>query len=340
MKKYKNAVIIGRFQIPHDGHLALFKKALSCADNVVIAIGSSEQPRSPKNPFTSKERSEMLEDFLRFHNVWESHRISFVGVPDIWGGDQTWASMLEAKVSPLLKDHVLIKDTVLVGHTKDNSSYYLEMFPQWHYVEVGSQGVTSSTHLREKFFYGELSGINYLVKTYLKNWKKNNAKAYRQLQVDHTANKIYPDYVQRFPRNEQTADAVVVQNGHILLIQRANGNWALPGGFVNTNESVLEAAFRELNEETRIDIPRKALEYALKNDQGYRFDRPDRDERGRIITTAFLFVLPTNHGKLTKVKAGDDAKEAVWFSLSEVKNMRRVIYADHSEIINKMVSGL
>lgn len=93
----------------------------------------------------------------------------------------------------------------------------------------------------------------------------------------------------------------------VLLIQRKNhpfiNKWALAGGFVNIDESAYEAACRELAEET-----------GLKNvylEQLYTMSQPDRDPRMRVIDIAYIALMP-----VAEVKAGDDAKDALWFDVT------------------------
>ena len=98
----------------------------------------------------------------------------------------------------------------------------------------------------------------------------------------------------------------------LLLIERANhpfiGDWALPGGFVNIDETFEEAVLRELREETNIN------KYTYFR-QLYTFASVDRDPRTRIISTAYLSLTPASNIKNTK--AGDDAKSARWFTVSK-----------------------
>lgn len=101
----------------------------------------------------------------------------------------------------------------------------------------------------------------------------------------------------------------------ILLINRKNhpsiNCWAFPGGFVEITESAYQAACRELAEETGLSD--------IYMEQLYTFTAPNRDPRMRIIDIAYLALLPT-----CPVKAGDDAKDAAWFSVA-IKNDRLLL---------------
>jgi len=95
----------------------------------------------------------------------------------------------------------------------------------------------------------------------------------------------------------------------ILLIKRGDhpciGQWALPGGFVNMNESLDEAALRELKEETNIDN--------IYMEQLYTWGDVNRDPRTRVISTSYISLVDSS--KLD-VKANDDAEDAKWFTVS------------------------
>lgn len=97
----------------------------------------------------------------------------------------------------------------------------------------------------------------------------------------------------------------------VLLIKRGNhpfiNCWALPGGFVDINESAYKAACRELEEETGLTN--------VYFEQLYTFSQPDRDPRMRVIDISYLALVNE-----TPVCAGDDAKEALWFDISLTEN--------------------
>ena len=142
-----------------------------------------------------------------------------------------------------------------------------------------------------------------------------------------------------YPPIFSTADAVVIQSGHVLMIRRraepGKGLWALPGGYVNANtdKSVEDAAIRELREETGIKVPAPVLRGSIVRSKV--FDAIDRSARGRIITHAFYIQLPD--GELPKVKGSDDADKARWVPIAEVKSEE--CFEDHYEILQHFLGA-
>jgi bifunctional NMN adenylyltransferase/nudix hydrolase len=132
----------------------------------------------------------------------------------------------------------------------------------------------------------------------------------------------------------QTVDTVVVQSGHVLLVKRrampGKGLWALPGGFVNQNERLQDAAIRELREETRLKVPDPVLRGSIR--QHEVFDHPKRSLRGRTFTMAYYIVL--NDGELPAVKGGDDAAKARWIPIADVAQMSAQLFEDHHDILD------
>lgn len=129
-----------------------------------------------------------------------------------------------------------------------------------------------------------------------------------------------------YPKPSLTVDVIVVHDNEVLLIKRLNDpfkdSWALPGGYVDEGEDIIEAAARELSEETNIkDLP--------LNQMG-TYGKPGRDPRGWVVSVAYWSKLETKPA----FKAGDDAKEAKWFPLAELPNLA----FDHKEILNDFIS--
>jgi len=132
-------------------------------------------------------------------------------------------------------------------------------------------------------------------------------------------------YEYEYPHPAVTVDVVVftIENDDlkVLLIERDlepfEGEWALPGGFVDIDESLGDAAKRELKEETGVSA--NVLE------QYYTFGRPDRDPRERIITVAYYALIPSDQLSLA---AGDDARDAQLFSTVDLP----ALAGDHESI--------
>ncbi|MBL8092783.1 MAG: NUDIX hydrolase [Anaerolineales bacterium] len=115
---------------------------------------------------------------------------------------------------------------------------------------------------------------------------------------------------------------------HVLLIQRGSppykGRWALPGGFVQTGESLEQAARRELAEETGMR--------GLYLEQLFTFGDPKRDPRGWTVTVAYVALVP----ETVAVQAGDDAAAARWFPVQSLPGLA----FDHAEIVHYALQRL
>lgn len=130
----------------------------------------------------------------------------------------------------------------------------------------------------------------------------------------------------QYPRAALTVDCVVFgmddEALKVMLIQRDlppfEGEWALPGGFVRVEETVDEAARRELEEETGLRD--------LFLEQLYTFGAVDRDPRERVVSVAYYALVNlVDH----RVQAATDAREAAWFSVHDVPSLA----FDHAEML-------
>lgn len=133
-------------------------------------------------------------------------------------------------------------------------------------------------------------------------------------------------YTYKYPHPAVTTDSVIFgfdgASINILLIERGvapfKGAWALPGGFLNMDETVEEGAIRELREETNIKD--------VYLEQFHVFSAVDRDPRERVLTVAFFALISKDKFEVT---AGDDANKAQWY---EWNNLPPLAF-DHADVI-------
>jgi len=287
-KKYNVSVIIGRFQPIHKAHLDIIKQALLISDNLIIVIGSDNQPRTPKNPFTSAEREDMI-----FFSLPEElqQRIEFAFIQDSMYNTQDWIRSVQNAVSKarfgFSSGWGEDSTTVLIGHHKDASSFYLDMFPQWKSIEIPLIDDLHSTDIREVYFNprnsGTLENLPEVVKSFMRDFERTDE--FFILREEWECIKAYKESWKAapYPPTFVTTDAVVIQSGHVLLVKRraspGKGLYALPGGFLDQNESMEDGMIRELREETKIKVPEKVLRGFIK--KSLVFDAPNRSLRGR-----------------------------------------------------------
>jgi len=344
--RFDYLVLIGRFQPFHNGHHAVLRHALRLAEKVIVLTGSAGQPRTVRNPFNAGERAVMI----RAAAGEDARRLLIKPLRDHLYSETLWVGDVQRLVAEALaEDGAPETATVgLIGRNKDGeTSAYLAAFPQWELVDVQHTDVLSATELRAWLFSGEDGGL-LMVKANVPEPVfgmleafRTSSPAYGQLAREDAFVRTYRQAwaVAPYSPTFVTADAVVVHSGHVLLVRRraepGRGLWALPGGFVNQNETVLEAAIRELHEETRLKIPRAVLRGSIKARQV--FDHPGRSARGRTITHAFHFDFPS--GELPRVRAADDADQVRWVPISEAMLMEEQVFEDHFHILEHFVGA-
>lgn len=342
--KYDAVVVIGRFQPLHTAHLEIFRRAATLAPKVIVVVGSAHKPRSYKNPFNIDERNRMIQSAIDSCCGNATHFFIESNVDTVYN-DDAWIG----RIQNLVKKHAGENEKVaIIGHEKDSSSFYLRVFPQWSFEEVGVIEPLNATNIRELYFNSSCN-MNYLkcvvpdtTFKFLEKFKES--EEYAQIVREREFIEKYKQAYASLPYAPifVTADAVVVQSGHILMVKRRSepgkGLWALPGGFVDakTDKSVVDAAIRELYEETGIKVPEKIVRKSIESSKV--FDAIDRSERGRTITHALKIVLD-NDKPLPKLKGDKEETSLVkWISISDISSMSDKIFDDHFEIIRYFIS--
>lgn len=360
-KKYQVCAYIGRQQPTHVAHLATILEAFNHAEHVLVVLGSHNSPRTIQNPWSMEERSEMIFNSLpeEFH-----HRIHFIGAEDFLYSDSKWLTELTKNIREE-SQYITCEDDptiALIAYEKDDTTYYLNYFKDiWDIipmteVTVGTEDSPSlsSTKIRELYFEGYLDFISKVCPPGTYNFLKDfyQTENYISLRKEYDDAIKYQKMFENAPygyTNFLTVDSVVVQSGHVLLIQRGEnpgrGLWALPGGHLEVNERFLDGAIRELREETGLKIPEKVLKGSIFHE--HVFDHPNRSLRcrvkgkyGRTVTMAYGFKLDDSE-KLPRVRGASDAKIAKWIPLDVVINtMKDQLFEDHWHLISHFVNKL
>jgi bifunctional NMN adenylyltransferase/nudix hydrolase len=335
-REYQFGIYIGRFQPFHLGHLQTLKLALERAEQVILILGSHRVASDIRNPWSSQERIEMIRDCLSPEDL---NRVHFLPIRDWLYSDNLWLSAVQQKVFEITKRS---SSVVVLGHRKDASSYYLDLFPQWDYLETGSYQNLNSTEIRQAYFGSRNPDYRDRIPAPIAQRLEafQNSDRYQELCAEYQFIQAYQTAWSKapYPPIFVTTDAVVVQSGHVLVVRRkarpGMGLIALPGGFLNQDETLIDGMLRELKEETRLKVPLPVLRGSIAD--SHVFDNPGRSLRGRTITHAYFIQLKA--GELPAVKGSDDAEKAWWISLADLYAHEDQIYEDHFQIIQHFVS--
>ncbi len=154
-----------------------------------------------------------------------------------------------------------------------------------------------------------------------------------QIQISRT-NPLLPQpmYTYKYPRAALTTDAIVYVGGGnptlVLLIERGHepfkGKWALPGGFIEMDETLEQACIRELHEETGLKTEGMS--------QFKTYDAIGRDPRHRTISVVHSVELKEKQ----PVKGGDDASNAAWFPIDNLPELG----FDHRQILEDFFKAM
>jgi bifunctional NMN adenylyltransferase/nudix hydrolase len=332
--KHEYCVFIGRFSPFSLAHKSILDEALKVAENVIVVIGSANSPRTDRNPWTELERQIMIEICYKDYE----DRIHYVHARDYTYNNGMWVSTIQQKVKKITNSS---EDVVIIGFASDETSYYLNDFPQWQYIEFNTEFNFHATDIRNLYFAHDVGYKNCVPEktvAFLELFK--TTEEFKNLKQSKDYNDNYMEAWRGSPHTPifTTVDCLVLKSSHILLVKRrfnpGKGLYALPGGFLKATETLEDGALRELKEETKIKINTHDLRKSIVDVKVY--DSPKRDPRSRVITNAFLINL--GNGDLPEVKAGSDAAEVHWLPLGEFYEMEKMFFSDHYHIIMNLVS--
>lgn len=335
---HDTALLIGRFEPVHSGHLALLHEALRQAPQVIVVVGSAWQARSPKNPFTWQEREAMLKSTLP---EADRGRVQVLPVRDYYN-EAVWVQAVRRGVAEHTAPGARI---ALVGHFKDATSSYLRAFPGWTLVDLPRQGRMDATTIRDAYFGATPATVGTALaplageippSTIAMLEQFAQTPHYPALQEEWRMLRGYREAwaAAPYPPVFVTVDAVLRCQDQVLLIRRAHapgkGQLAVPGGFIEQRETVWQSCLRELVEETHCQLPEATMRAALQSVAV--FDHPDRSQRGRIITHAHYFDL--GDAPFPVVQADDDAALVQWTPTDQLARLEEEFFEDHFHMLD------
>jgi len=311
----KTGIFIGRFQPVHQGHIHALGIAASQVDTLYIFVGSANQCRSIRNPWTFQERSQMLR--TKLHNARVTN-FKIVPLNDYRYSDTQWMSDVRATA-----EHYGMVNPTLFGHVKEGNDY-LAWFPDWKFKSIEAEYNVNATAVRQRMFDLKDPDMPATVQDDYAFYQKEN-KTF--------ANYPFPETL-----NFNCSDAILECQGHVLLIQRkfapGRGAWALPGGFRNQRETFLDCAIRELIEETNVRVPEKVLRGSIVKSE--LFDDPSRSFGiPRNTLAVYMRINPNPDGSLPRANGADDAALCKWVPLTDALNTIEM-YDDHKDILSKV----
>ncbi len=325
-KMTNNIKVVGflmlRAQPLHNEHLHIIQRMIEECDEVKLLIGSTNTARTRRNPFTFNERVQMISESIK--GFQENEKVKFCRVPDTIT-DETWLQVVSAYV----EHHEVMNK--LYGCSKDKSTdYYLQALKEhfWFFDERTDKPRVEldATFVRDSWFSpndNRYDEIKHLVPDAVLQFLMTHESIADEILTDQLnaeqKKKVWE--VAPYPVTFTCADALVIatlpdDSNHVLLIKRAGrpqlGLWALPGGHLDQNETLLNCALRELKEETGLEL-KDGDEVPMVDP--IVSDNPNRSIRGRYVTHMFEFALFPE--TLPEIKAADDAVEAVWVPLEQ-----------------------
>lgn len=351
-KEFDFIVYIGRFQPLHNGHLATILKAFDAGRELIMVVGSANAAPTPINPFSAQDRIDMVTEELGRIDPKLLNKVHFITAEDRLYNMNKWIGYVQAKVSDIVKGGKV----ALIGHDKGDNEYSLKnLFPSWGFVDTGAyvkigSKVVSASKIRELIFQGHLdyteSNLPESVFETLEEFVQTSE--FDNLQGEYIHYLAEEKVVDLTPHGMifMTADSVVVQSGHILLVRRGEypgkGLWALPGVHVGHNETVDQASIRALVDETHLKVPERVLSGSLRGIK--LFDHPERSLRARLtqkrarsMTMAYYYELDSSKPLPTNVRGGKGIEKAWWFTFAEVRKMRSQLFEDHADIVDYFI---
>jgi bifunctional NMN adenylyltransferase/nudix hydrolase len=351
--KPKLGVMIGRFSFIHRQHERTLQIMAAENDYILVQIGSANRCESKKNPHEYAIRAMIMSEVLK--RIKPNGQWRIVALNDTLYNEERWKMRVYAHGEQYAEQIGVHPERItLYGTDKDESTYYMNSFPQWKTKDVGKVEDIDATRLRELWFRhsqtvpGGLRLQDHLVPemfNYLRDGHKFNAALQRDwYYLTVTEPEKFKDYPYPEALNVMCGDAIVECANHILTVTRSGelgyGQIALPGGHKNKNETAFQAALRELFEETNLRVPEQTILNCVK--QTHLFDHPGRTLSSVPKSTLGVYIkIEARDGKFPRANGGDDAAHPTlpnggirWIPKYDIISGKVKMWDDHPDIVD------
>lgn len=358
------AIYIGRFQPFQRGHAYVLSHCLENYDHTVVLIGSAFKARDIENPFTFKERHDIIDSWLS--EQWaQVHSVKIRPLRDFIYNNALWTQAVQHAVAWEVERWRSTADEeceiTIVGSDRDASTWYLKTFPQWKLdllPPFADMKGLSATQIRNHYFesspwyIGQGDGHPGLVKAsveFLKTFADDPAFVALQSQYEFLRSQ---DRAQgEGLLHEVRADACIIQSGHILVARRAGPYGqdllTLPGSLVPPTQRIRECAIKSVMMQTGIQLAtgKRAEEITESMLDGSivgfeQFDHPKRSLRGRAFANTFLIRLKDTKELPKLADKGFNVKGIEWMPISAALAQPEQWFEDGHERLEIMVSRI
>jgi bifunctional NMN adenylyltransferase/nudix hydrolase len=348
---YDAVIVIQRSNPPTNAHVRNVKAAATVGRFAISVKGSAYHPRRARDPLTDDEVEFTWKEIFRDDPVVRD-KLRFARVRDYFDNEK-WKRNVDKEVNAILEAQGIPRSkarVAILGHSKDETSFYLSMFPDWDQIEVPNYRGLNATDVRKLFYDADnLAGHWPMIATMvppatlamLKSLALLPAyeilvREYRYIngiladEDKFRALKGKPDW----ELNTNASDVVIECSDHVLMGYRAGvygfGQVAFPGG-IKGKETFLDAGLRELFEETTFNFTKAYfIENYLRDSQ--IFDHPGRSQAGTRVTMAFYFNM--GNLPLQEIWGKDDMakRRMLWVPKKEWADYAPLMFEDHDMV--------
>lgn len=322
----KLTVVIGRFQPLHNEHVRMIEHAISLGERTLVLVGSAFEPRTLKNPWTYEERRAML-------NAVFGNRIGIEAIRDIPYDNESWFEYVKLTINSYLDYGVDLSQITIVGCDKDDTTWYLNHFPEYGLNLFEAETKLDATAIRQDIWegHGLMPGlVPGEVFDYISGWyEKDPQPLDRLMQKFVDVNK----YQQQWGKGPfLCVDSILMSEKEwFAIIEHQEGTLAIPGGFLDYGETTLNGARRECREEIGFDPGDSPTDLFIADAIG-------RDPRCHNVSTVYVWDVGDDMPELT---AGDPTEVlgVRWMDWHEIQSRREEFRADHFHLIERAYFG-